>query len=112
MNSIISYCKFKELFEVLDGKREPEIEISFHNRKDNYIIVKHIDYITFSKEGKEVIKDEVVKLQSLDELYNNKTINDICLKEEWNSISDILLDFTFSLMEDKKEIYNIYGIVL
>lgn len=111
-DSMISYCKFKELFEVLDANRAPEIEIFFHNRKDNYIIVKHIDHVTFSREGKEVAKDEVIKFQSLDELYNNKTIDDICLKEEWNNIDDILLDFTFSLIEDKKEIYNIYGIVL
>lgn len=109
---MISYCKFKELFEVLDAERKPELEISFHNRKDNYIIVKHKDCITFSREGKETRKDEVVRVQSLDELYNKKTIDDICLKEEWNNISDILLDFTFSLIEDKKEIYNIYGIVL
>lgn len=85
---MITYLKFKELFEVLNVAREPEIEVYFHNRKYVYMIIKYKDYITFQRCGSKEEQSGEIKFSSLDELYNSKTIDDILLKEEWNNISD------------------------
>ena len=44
---MITYKKFKKLFDVLDTARGPEIEIIFRNKKDNYVLIKLNDRIRF-----------------------------------------------------------------
>lgn len=101
---MIDYKKFKELFEILDSNRAPEIEITFKNRKDNYVLIKFNNKITFGNSLK------AFDYQDIDELYNSKTVDNIILKEDWNNIEDILIDMTFSIKEDKQKIKEIYGI--
>lgn len=101
---MITYKKFKELFEVLDLNRGPEIEITFKNRKDSYALIKFNEKITFGN------SDKVLDYKDIDELYNSKTVDNIILKEEWDDIEDILIDMTFSINEDKEKIKEIYGV--
>ena len=51
------------------------------------------------------------KFSNIDELYN-ATIENMCLKRDWNKIADILIDLTFSIIEDKDEIKKIYNVDL
>lgn len=107
---MISYLKFKEIFDSLDYNREPEIEIYFKNKKNNYMIIKYKDFITFQRCGSINEQSGEIKFESLEELYNTKTIDDILLKNEWDDLEDILFDCTFSVIDDKDEFYNLYGI--
>lgn len=101
---MINYNKFKELFEKLDSNRKPEIEIIFKNRKDNYVLIKFNNKVTFGN------SEKAIDYKDLDEMYNSKTVDEIILKNEWNNIEDILIDMTFSIKEDKSKIKEVYGI--
>ena len=101
---MINYNKFKELFEKLDSNRKPEIEITFKNRKDNYVLIKFNNKVTFGN------SEKAIDYKDLDEMYNSKTVDEIILKNEWNNIEDILIDMTFSIKEDKSKIKEVYGI--
>lgn len=101
---MITYEKFKQLFEVLDSNRSPEIEIIFKNRKGSYVLIKFNDRVTFGN------SEEALDYKDIDELYNSETIDNIILKEEWSDIEDILIDLTFSINDDKAKIKEVYGI--
>ena len=102
---MITYKKFKELFDSLDSNRHPEIEFFLKNYKESYIMTKFENYISF---GNSIMG--TFEFKTLDELYNFN-INGICLKNEWNKIDDIYIDMTFSI-KDKNEIRRQYGIEL
>ncbi len=106
---MIEFAKFKELFNLLEG--EPEIEIYFNNRESHYMIIKYDNYINFQRCGINDRSGEI-KYNNLDELYNIKTIDNIILKDEWNNIKDIIIDETFSIIEDKEIINKNYKINL
>lgn len=108
---MITYEKFKELFDLLDGNRTPEIEIYFENTNDVYMIVKHNDYVDFGKCGISVSSDENRKFSNLDELYISE-VDGVCLKRDWNKLSDILIDLAFSVVDDKEELEKMYGVSL
>lgn len=101
---MISYKKFKELFEVLDSNRSPEIEIIFKNRKDSYVLIKFNEKITFGN------SEKAIDYKDIEEVYNSKTVDNIVLNKEWNNIEDILINMTFSVKNDKAKIKEIYGI--
>ena len=107
---MISYKKFKEIFDNLDANREPEIEIYFKNKENNYMIIKYKEYVTFQRCGKKEEQSGEIKFKSLDELASSKTIDDIILINEWVNIEDILFDTTFSVVLNKEDIYRYYGI--
>lgn len=109
---MISYPKFKEIFDNIDSNREPEIEFYFKNRKNNYMIIKYNDYVTFQRCGIKEEQSGEIKFKSLDELCNSQTIDNIILINEWNNIEDILFDCTFSVVDDKEEFFNLYGVEL
>lgn len=109
---MITYEKFKKIIDNLDSNREPEIEIYFNNKDYNYMIIKYSDHITFQRCGKKKDQSGEIRFNSLDELYNVKTIDEIILKEEWKNITDILIDCTFSVVDDKDDIKNLYGVSL
>lgn len=105
---MITFEKFKELFICLDSSRHPEIEIYFGN--NIYMLIKFDNYITYGK-CNAICVDDIFKFDNLDELYNTK-VGDFCLKEDWNKIDDILIDLTFSVVNDKDELNKIYHIDL
>lgn len=107
---MITYSKFKEIFDNIKSNREPEIELFFKTRKNFYMIIKYNEYITFQRCGSLEEQSGEIRFNSLDELYTSKTIDDIILKDEWDNIEDILFDCTYSVVEDKEEIYNLYGV--
>jgi len=108
---MITYEKFKELFDLLDSDRTPEIEIYFENTDDVYMIVKHNDYVDFGKCGLYVSSNENRNFANLDELYNSE-VDGIFLKRDWNKVSDILIDLAFSVVDDKEELEKVYGVEL
>lgn len=108
---MISYEKFKELFNCLESYRHPEIGIYFKNDINNYLIIKFEDYITIGKCDCEDDNIQIYKFNNLDELYNAQ-IDDIVLREVWNEIDDILIDLTFSVIDDKDELSKMYNIDL
>lgn len=105
---MISYPKFKEIFDNIDASVEPEIELCFKNKKNTYMIIKYNGYITFQRCGTDNEQSGEIKFESLDELYNTKTLDDIILKNDWNEIEDILFDRTFSIVTDYKDIAKLY----
>jgi len=106
---MITYDKFKEIFNKLDSSKESEIGIYFENKKKDYLIVKFPNYLTIGSFG--CSKDEIYTFNNIDELYNT-TIDNICLKDDWNSITDILIDLTFSVIDDKNIIKDLYQVSL
>lgn len=107
---MISYQKFKEIYDKIDSNRESEIEFYFKNRKNTYMIIKYNDYVTFQRCGTAEEQSGEITFESLDELCNSQTIDNIILINEWNNIEDILFDCTFSVVADKGDIFNLYGI--
>lgn len=105
---MISYPKFKEIFDNIDTSVEPEIELYFKNKKNTYMIIKYNGYITFQRCGIDKEQSGEIKFKSLDELYNTKTLDNIILKNDWNEIEDILFDRTFSIVTDEEEIITLY----
>ena len=105
---MVSYSKFKEIFENIDSRVEPEIELCFKNKKNTYMIIKYNGYITFQRCGINKEQSGKIKFESLDELYNTKTLDDIILKNDWSEIEDILFDRTFSIVTDYEDIAKLY----
>lgn len=93
---MISYELFKNLFDKLE--LGSEIEIYFGN-DERYTMVKKDKIITFGKNKGGLISN-----------YNN--LDETPLKNEWNSIDDIIINYAFSAVDDKKKIAKIYGIKL
>ena len=89
---MISYTKFKELFDSIDSNSEPEIELYFKNKHNTYMIIKYYDYISFQRCGNQEEQSGEIQYKSLDILYNSRTIDNIVLKDEWKNIQDILFD--------------------
>ena len=104
---MITYKKFKEIINKVSNGCE--IGIYFNNNFDDYLIIKFNDYITIGRF--ECNKDEVYNFKDIDELYN-ATIENICFKDDWNKIEDILVDLTFSVIDDRNEIKKIYNVNL
>lgn len=96
---MISYEEFKRIYNTIPG--EPEFLIYLTN--EEYMIIKYEEYVTFQRCGINNGSGEI-KYQSLDELYNSKSIDDIFLKEDWNSIEDIVVDGIYSVTYDKEDI--------
>ena len=106
---MINYNDFKKLLYAISG--ESEFEIYFYNNDDTYMIIKYNNFVTFQKCSDEQDRGEI-KYTTLDELYNSILMDEICLKNDWNNIKDIIIDATFSVVYDKDEIKNVYNVDL
>jgi len=104
---MITFDKFKELFNLLDSSNHSEIEIIINN--DSYILIKFENYITYGKEFAPI--NEIYKFNDIDELYE-ANINDICFKDNWDKVEDILVDLTFSVINNKEELNKLYHVNL
>lgn len=95
----------KKYLICLDTNREPEILLELND--ESYIITKYNNKITFGRSN----SSKIFEFKNLEQLYISK-IDNICLREDWNKIEDILIDLTFSVLEDKEELEKIYEIKL
>lgn len=93
---MISYDQFKRLFNELEIGSE--VEIYFDN-DEQYMMVKKDKTFTLGKNNRGVINE-----------YNN--LEETSLKNEWNNIDDVVINFAFSVVDDKNKITEIYGIKL
>lgn len=105
---MISYDKFKVLFDAIPG--EPEFKLYFNNTDDTYWIIKYENYVTFQKSSLDLEEQKENKYSSLDELYNSTLVDDICLRNDWNKISDIVIDDSMSIIDNKDDIEDAYNI--
>ena len=92
---MITFYEFKEIFDSLDATNEPEIALEFEN--ESYILVKHIDKLTFGKSN----TNEVYEFKDLNHLWFGDA-NGFKLRDNWDRIEDIFLDLTFSVKERKQ----------
>lgn len=90
---MISYDKFKDIFNKIEG--EPEITIKYNNNEE-YMLIKLDNKITYQK-IKEKTKD--IYFESIDNTN---------IKDRWNEIEDIIIDDIFSIKYDLDDIYDIY----
>lgn len=93
---MIKFEAFENIFNKIEG--EPEFTVYFNNRNFKYMIIKYDGYLTFQRCGIEDGSGEI-RFNNLKELYETKTIDDICLKDEWNNIKDIIIDEYISVNE-------------
>ena len=107
---MISYEKFKELYAVIPG--EPEFELYFNNTDDTYWIIKYANYVTFQKSSYNSEEQGEIEYNNLDELYNSTLVDNICLKNDWEKISDIIIGGSMSVVDDKDDIEYAYKIKL
>ena len=96
-DDMLSYNNFKAFFKKIDNGKE--LALDFYNG-DTYLLVKHKDYILY---GIHSPNSKIITSNDLDELP---------LKDKWDSIKDITIDFAFSLVNDKEDILKIYGFKL
>lgn len=108
---MITYEKFRELFNMLENNRACEIEIYFTNKSNYYMLIKYQDYLTFGVCG-ESKNFSLYKFATLDELYNSEDIKEINLRENWQYLDDIIIDSSFSVIEDKEYLSKVYGVNL
>ncbi len=106
---MIFFLNFKEIFDAISPDMEPEITLCFFNRRNEYMIIKYNDRVTFQRCGSRSEQSGEISFGSLEELYHARTIDDICLKNEWNSISDIIFDSMFDV-NDSDALMRFYGI--
>ena len=91
---MISFEDFSLLFDSVPG--EPEFEILFRDTKNEYMIIKYDDHVSFQRCGVYNGSGEY-DYPSLQELYQTVTVDGICLKERWSTIETIIADSTFDL---------------
>lgn len=101
----VDFDLFEKLFDKISG--EPEITIYFNDNENNYKIIKYDGYVTFQKCGI-VDGSSEIKYNNLRELFETKTIDDICLQDKWNEINDIIIDESLSLKDDLDYIKQVY----
>ena len=83
-----------------------EFEFYFSNTDETYMLIKFENSVSFARCG-----SEELFYPSFEELYNNRSVDDICLAESWDTINSICIDTLFSLPEDLDKLcqaYNIY----
>ena len=107
---MISIEEFIDIYNKLDAKEEPEIEFAFSNRNKTYMITKYVDMIWLQSIGYVDGKDfnEIKEYNTLDELLYSESLDGLVLAEEWNYITDIVVNTTFSLNspEEIDEMFN------
>ena len=106
---MINFERFKKIYDSIPG--EHEFEVCFNNTKDTYMIIKYSTDVSFQKCCDKEHRGEIICC-SLDELYNSILHDNICLKKDWNNINDIIIDATWSIVDDKNEIKRIFNITL
>ena len=93
---MISFELFKNLFDKLELGTEIE---RYLDNDEQYMMVKNDKTFTLGKTDDEVINE-----------YDN--LEETPLKNEWNKIDDIIINFAFSVVDDKEKITEIYEIEL
>lgn len=93
---MISFELFKNLFDKLELGTEIEIYL---DNDEQYMMVKNDKTFTLGKNKGGLISN-----------YNN--LEETPLKNEWNKIDDIIINFAFSIVDDKEKITEIYEIEL
>ena len=74
------------------------------------MIIKYEDYVTFQRCGYDDGIGEII-YGSLEELFKDDMLDDICLERDWEKIDCIVVDTTWNLLlpEDVMEIKTRYG---
>ena len=113
----ITYEMFIDIFELLPNGSE--FEFYFSHTKETYSLVKYENMVDFCRCGysEEMIAagwpdwrgSEPEEFASFEELYVATVVDDICLKHDWNKITNIGVNNSLSLPEQIDELYELYG---
>lgn len=90
----LTFEQFKIIYEAIEG--EPEFSIYFGNRDEEYMIIKYAERVSFQRCGVYNGSGEIF-FDTLDSLFISNTIDEICLKEDWKNITDIIVNYTYQL---------------
>ena len=104
---MITYGEFKRLFDAIPG--EPEFELYFDHTESTYMIIKYDNRVTFQRCGYMTRSGEV-EYNSLTDLYAANLIDGISLQEDWDHITDIVIDATFSVLSDIEDLLSSYNL--
>jgi hypothetical protein len=105
---MISYTQFKELLNKIEPNTE--LEILFKNISNKYMIIKYENNYTFQRCGSLEEQSGEMPFDSLEAILTTKTIDDINIKDNWNNIKDIVINYTYSIVDDKDELLDQYNI--
>lgn len=100
---MISYAKFKELFNSLFG----EYEIVLVN-EECYMLTNYEERVTLYHEFTDNKDEQELEFKNIDEVC----IENIKLEEIWPFISDIIVNGTFSILEEFEYIIEKYNLPL
>lgn len=115
---VVSFEQFKEIF--LKMPNNSEYELYFADTKSTYSIVKYADSVSFARCGysEELIKETGIKTDyigtdediytSFDAMVSAELVDGINISRDWQKITDILVNGTFSIDRDLVEIKQIY----
>ena len=115
---MVSYDEFKEIFLKMPNNSEYEVYLA--DTTTTYSIVKYSDSVSFARCGysEKMIKEWDIKTDfvgtdemiytSLDELVNANLVDGVRLLDDWNKITDIVINNSFSVNRDLEELAEIY----
>lgn len=115
----IPYEKFIEIFNLIPY--HSECEFYFSNIKETYMLIKYENNISFQRCGysNEMLKNGCpayyrgsgeIYYKNFEELYINKTVDNIRLKDIWGKIETIRVNSTFNLPDEIDDIFAVYGL--
>ena len=100
----IDYVK-NTLRELVEIGMEPELTICFRGNKSEYMIIGYEDHVSFQRCGYYDGSGEI-DYKTLEELFEEEIIDDICLKRDWNKVVDIWCSPSMADFEYKKDKYK------
>ncbi len=95
----LDYAAFAKIAEKTDW--EPEFSLSFLGNNSKYMIIVLKQGVTFQRYGQPEEQTGETWYESLDALYDADTIDDICLRRDWERIESIVADFRYELFEEE-----------
>lgn len=97
-DSMFQLCfeQFKRIYDAV--KHEAEFRICFDDHDNEYMIIKYENKVSFQRCGVSNGSGELI-FDSLDSLYIERTIDNICLNADWTKITSIIMDDFFDLCD-------------
>lgn len=105
--AVISYEKFNSLLEFLPVNSE--LEFFFEETAVGYMLIKYETDISFCRCG-QYTGSAPMFYKNFSELYYSVTIDNICLRNIWESIDLIIVNNSFNIPNELIYIYEAYNI--
>jgi len=96
----LTFDQFKKINETIRG--EPEFAFYFDSDTE-YMIIKYDDEVSFQRCGCGEEGSGEFFFPDLDTLYHAVTVDNICLKRDWERIELMYINDSFMLSNDMKQ---------